>query len=258
MIIIKDMFVLQELNADDFVRFITTHRPYEFDTDIENIKKVLNDKFGEQASYKDILQYMLNNINLDLKSAANIKKKFTCYNYFERWLNQIETQNKNVPNIGFDTTDILIAVLAFTGTGISWIIWGLREPPLNAELGVLAGTINVFIFILFAASLCFSWGLAVRIILGILFSLFEIYTIRETIRNVFEHRESRRKSNQYYRTCIADKIPKMREYLNQVKGNQNKNNQSDKTNNEMKNELDNTDNNFPTSQELVNEDDKKK
>ena len=202
---------------------------------------------------------MLNNLGYEIK-IPNSNTKFTCSDYFEKWLNQIKDQNKNVPNIGFDTTDILIAILAFTGTGISWIIWGLRKPPLNKKLGVLVGTIHVFIFILFAASLCFSWGLAAQIILGILFSLYEINTIIVTIRNVFEHRESGRENAKYWHDDIEQRIPNMRGYLKQVKSKskQSKNDESDKSNDENKNELDITGNNFPNQQKIVNENDEKK
>ena len=244
---------MQKINADKFVEFIIYDHAYTdtFNFDMKQIKLDLGTALKEKLSKtKDVLNFMLNNLGYEFQ-IPNSNTKFTCYDYFQKWLNQIEQQNKNVPNIGFDTTDILIAILAFTGTGISWIIWGLRKPPLNAKLGVLAGTVNVFIFILFAASLCFSWGLAVQIILGISFSSCEICTIIATIRNVFEHRESRRRSAKHWNDYIEQHILNMKEYLEQVKSKseQDKNNKSDKKNEKIENELGNTGNSFPDLRE---------
>ena len=255
------MFVLQELNNVKFIEFITRNRPYDFKTDIGHIKTTLGSesKLLQTDTEEDVLNFMLNNLGYEFQ-IPNSKIKFICSDYFEKWLNQIKDQNKNVPNIGFDTTDILIAILAFTGTGISWIIWGLRKPPLNKELGVLVGTIHVFIFILFAASLCFSWGLAAQIILGILFSLYEICTIIATIRNVFEHRESSRNSVRHWHDYIEQRIPNMRKYLDKIKlkSEQDKNNESDKRNDEMKDEADNQNNNFPDSEKIIDKNKKDK
>lgn len=256
------MFVLDKLNDDNFVNFIIENHQYRdsFKSDMVCIKLGLGTALKKKLSTtKDVLNFMLKNLGYEIE-IPDTDRKFTCYNYFQMWLNQIKKQNENVPNIGFDTTDIWIAILAFTGTGISWIIWGLREPPLNAELGVLAGTVNVFIFILFAASLCFSWGLAVQIILGILFSSYEICTIIATIRNVFEHRESRRISAKYWHDYTEQRISNMKKYLKQVKSKseQDKNNESDKKHEKIENELGNTGNSFPDSQKFENENDKKK
>ena len=118
------MFVLQEINADKFVEFIIENHPYQsdFNGDIQQIQPYLNNEFKKKLSTtKDVLKFMLNNLGYEFQIPSS-NTKFICSDYFEKWLNQIEQKNKNVPNIGFDTTDILIAILAFTGTGISWII----------------------------------------------------------------------------------------------------------------------------------------
>ena len=88
---------------------------------------------------------MLNNLGYEFQ-IPNSKIKFTCSDYFQRWLYHIESQNENVPNIGFDTTNILIAILAFTGTGISWIIWGLQKHSQFSKFHIGTGIINIFIF----------------------------------------------------------------------------------------------------------------
>ena len=111
------MFVLQELNNVKFIEFITRNRPYDFKTDIGHIKTTLGSesKLLQTDTEEDVLNFMLNNLGYEFQIPSS-NTKFICSDYFEKWLNQIKDQNKNVPNIGFDTTDILIAILAFTGT----------------------------------------------------------------------------------------------------------------------------------------------
>ena len=258
---------MQEINADKFVEFIIENHPYQndFNGDIQQIQPYLNNEFKKELSTtKDVLNFMLNNLEYEFQ-IPNSNTKFTCYDYFQKWLKQIEQQNKNVPNIGFDTTDILIAILAFTGTGISWIIWGLQKHSQFSEFHIGTGIINIFIFILFIASLYFSWVLAVQITLGILFSLFAIFTVLRAICNLFNNRDDRRKNAKLNSQFMQDRIAYMREYL---ESEQDKNNESDKENEKIENNsgifsclyslLVNTDNNFPDSQKFENENDKKK
>ena len=253
---------MQKINADEFVKFIIYDHAYTgtFDFDMKQIKLDLWTALKKKLSEtKDVLNFMLNDLGYEFQ-IPNSNTKFTCYDYFQKWLNQIENQNKNVPNIGFDTTDILIAILAFTGTGISWIIWSLCNPYRQPIFKFVIGVINILISGLFVCSISFGWGLAVQIILGILFSSYEICTIIATIRNVFEHRESRRRSAKHWHDYIEQRIPNMKEYLEQVKSKseQDKNNKSDKKNEKIENELGNIENSFPDSQKFENENDKKK
>ena len=255
---------MQELDNVEFVNFIIKNHPYQsdFNGDIQQIQPYLNNKFKKKLSTtKDVLNFMLDNLGYEIEIPdSNIK--FTCYDYFKKWLNQIEQQNKN---IGFDTTDILIAILAFTGTGISWIIWGLQKHSQFSEFHIGTGIINIFIFILFIASLYFSWVLAVQIILGILFALLAIVTALMAISNLFNNRDNAKFNSQLMQDRIAD----MRKYLDKIKSKseQDKNNESDKENEKIENNLGlfsclhsllvNTGNNFPNQQKIVNENDKK-
>ena len=263
MIIIKEMFVLQNNDADDFVNFIIENHPYQgiFDADMKQIRLYLKTALEKELSKtEDILKFMLNNLEYEFQIPSS-NTKFTCSDYFEKWLNQIKDQNKNVPNIGFDTTDILIAILAFTGTGISWIIWGLQKHSKFSEFHIGTGIINIFIFILFIASLYFSWVLAVQIILGILFALLAIVTALMAISNLFKNRDDRRKNAKFNWAFMQDRIADMRKYLDQIKSKseQDKNNESDKENEKIENNLGifsylyslllNTDNNFPDLRE---------
>lgn len=256
------MFVLQEINADEFVEFMIKNHPYQsdFNGDIQQIQPYLNNEFKKEASTtEDILKFMLNNLEYEFQ-IPNSETKFTCSDYFEKWLNQIETQNKNVPNIGFDTTDILIAILAFTGTGISWIIWSLCDPYHQPISKFVIGVINILISGLFVCSIFFGWVLAVQIILGILFALLAIVTAFATIYNAYNSRDVRRQNNEIHREYMSNRINDMRDYLKQVKSKseQSKNDESDKSNDKIKGEADNQNNNFPDSQKFENENDKKK
>ncbi len=255
------MFVLREINADGFVEFITSNRPYEFNTDIEDIKTTLvsKSKLLQTDTEKDILNFMLNNLGYEFQ-IKKINMKFTCSDYFERWLNQIENQNKNVPDIGFDTTDILIAILAFTGTGISWIIWSLYNPYREPIFKFIIGIINILISGLFVCSIFFGWVLAVQIMLGILFSLFAIFTAFATIYNAYNSRDVRRTDNEYDRNLMSDRINDMKKYLEQVKSKseQSKNDESDKSNDKTKDEADNQNNNFPDSEKIIDKNKKDK
>ena len=84
------MFVLQKLNNVEFVKFITRNRPYDFKTDIERIKTTLGSesKLLQTDTEEDVLNFMLNNLGYEIK-IPNSNTKFTCYNYFQKWLNQI-------------------------------------------------------------------------------------------------------------------------------------------------------------------------
>ena len=163
-------------------------------------------------------------------------------------------------NIGFDTTDILIAIIAFTGTGISWIIWSLCDPYHEPIFKFIIGIIHILISGLFVCSIFFGWVLAVQIILGILFSLFAIFTAFATIYNAYKSRRIKRKNNESDRNRMSNRINDMRGYLDPVKrtSEQDKSDKQNKSNDENKNELDNTGNNFPNQQKNVNENDEKK
>ena len=224
--------------------------------------RILESKKNFYIDEQDTLKYMLDNINLELAytNDSNGTVKSSCYQIFKNWLQIIENENNNAPEIGFDTTDILIAILAFTGTGISWIVWDSQKHSPEAGFKICIGMINIFIFILFAASLYFSWVLAVQIILGILFFLFAIPTIIVTIYNVFNNREVAREDAICRQNYIKEHIPKMKKYLNQIKSKseQDKNNESDKKNEKIENELGNTDNNFPAQKDKDKDKDKPK
>ena len=91
--------VLQELNNVKFIEFITRNRPYDFKTDIGHIKTTLGSesKLLQTDTEEDVLNFMLNNLGYEFQ-IPNSKIKFICSDYFEKWLNQIKDQNKNVPN----------------------------------------------------------------------------------------------------------------------------------------------------------------
>lgn len=59
---------------------------------------------------------------------------------------------------------------------------------------MVLGMVNIFIFIIFVASLYFSWVLTVQIMLGVLFFLFAIPTAIITIYNLFNSREPSKES----------------------------------------------------------------
>ena len=256
------MFVLQNNDADDFVNFIIENPPYQgiFDADMKQIRLYLKTALEKELSKtEDILKFMLNNLEYEFQIPSS-NTKFICSDYFEKWLNQIKDQNKNVPNIGFDTTDILIAILAFTGTGISWIIWSLCDPYRQPIFKFVIGVINILISGLFVCSILFGWVLAVQIMLGILFALLAIFTVVMTIFNAYNNREVRRQNDKSGREFMQECINDMRKYLEQVKqtSKQSKNDKSDKSNDKIKDELGNTNNNFPNSQKFENENNEKK
>ena len=256
------MFVLQEINADKFVEFIIYDHAYKgtFNFDMKQIRLDLWTALEKKLSKtKDVLNFMLDNIGYEFQIPSS-NTKFICSDYFEKWLNQIKDQNKNVPNIGFDTTDILIAILAFTGTGISWIIWGLCNPYREPIFKFVTGMINILVSGLFACSIFFGWVLAVQIILGILFSLFAIFTVVMTIYNACNHRRARRKDNASDRNRMSNRIHDMREYLEQVKrtSEQDKSDKQNKSNDKIKDELGNTNNNFPDSEKIIDKNKKDK
>ena len=93
------MFVLQEPNAGKFVNFIIKNHPYQndFNGDIQQIQPYLNNEFKKESSTtEDILKFMLNNLEYEFQIPSS-NTKFICSDYFEKWLNQIKDQNKNVP-----------------------------------------------------------------------------------------------------------------------------------------------------------------
>ena len=81
-----------------------------------------------------------------------------------------------------------------------------------------------------------------------------------TIFNAYNNREVRRQNDKSGREFMQECINDMKKYLDPIKlkSEQDKNNESDKSNDKIKDEADNQNNNFPDSQKFENENDKKK